>query len=63
VEGLQIYDDVQGPRPTPEQQARIRVWFDELVASGQIKVLTVELRGSRVTFISKGDARAETTEE
>lgn len=61
-QGFQIYDDVSGPPPSPEAMQRIKEWFDEMVESGRIKVLTHYYEGGSVTIISKGDALADETE-
>lgn len=59
MDDVLILDDVQGPPLTPEQQTRrhlaIKAWFDEMVESGKIKVLTVNTEHGRVTFITTGE--------
>lgn len=56
MEGVQIWDDQPWRKPmTTEQANRIKASFDELVASGKIKVLTVETSIGRVTFITQGE--------
>lgn len=55
MDGVQIWDDPPLKPMTPEHLARIKAWFDELVATGKIKVLTVETEIGRVTFITAGE--------
>ena len=55
--GVQIWDDPPQKPMTPEHLARIKAWFDEMVASGKIEVLTVEGKYGTVTFIRAGSAR------
>lgn len=57
MDGVQIWDDLP-PKPlTPDQLDRIKAWFDEMVATGKIEVLTVEGKYGTVTFIRAGSAR------
>ena len=52
-----IWDD---PYPMSMSRAsldRIKAWFDEMVATGKIEVLTVEGKYGTVTFIRAGSAR------
>lgn len=55
MEGVQIWDDPSPIKLTPESQDRIKAWFDEMVESGKIKVLTVNTDIGRVTFITQGE--------
>jgi hypothetical protein len=62
MEDVIIWDDPTPTRKlTPEQLSRrhfaIRVWFDEMVESGKIQVLTVNGKYGRVTYIRAGSAR------
>ena len=52
---MEIWDDVQGPPPSPEVQAIMKVWFREMVAAGRIKVLTYKVGDDSFTFITKGE--------
>lgn len=53
---MQIWDDVVTGPTSPETMKAIRERFDELVATGKIRVLTVKYKSGTVTFISPGDA-------
>lgn len=55
MDDVQIWDDVVTMRPSPEAMKAIREWFNEMVESGRIKVLTVEREYGSVTFITAGE--------
>jgi hypothetical protein len=55
LEGFKVYDDIQGPPASPEAMTAIKAWFDEMVESGRIKVLTVKTNIGTVTFITTGE--------
>lgn len=55
MDDVMIWDDPPSKPMTPESLDRIKAWFDEMVESGKIKVLTVNTEHGRVTFITNGE--------
>ncbi len=54
---VQIWDDIPGPRPSPEALARMTAWFRKLRAEGKISVLIVRIKDDRLGSTEKGDAQ------